>query len=94
MKIFVKTKTKAKQNKVTPPALKLWETSEKQPLEASSGRMTNDEIYIVETKSPPIQGKANDSIVELLAEYFKVTRAQVRLVSGASSKLKVFDISL
>jgi uncharacterized protein YggU (UPF0235/DUF167 family) len=83
MKIFVKAKTRAKQDKVIPPAQRLWSTGEKK-----------DDIYIVETKSLPIHGKANDSIVELLAEYFKVTRRQVCLVSGASSKLKVFDISL
>jgi uncharacterized protein YggU (UPF0235/DUF167 family) len=81
MKIFVKAKTKAKENKVTPPKPRLFGSGEK-----------IDALYTVQTKSQPIQGKANDSIIELLAEHFAVTKSQVRLVSGASSKTKVFDI--
>ena len=78
MKIFVKTKTGAKENKVIPPSLKL--IPDVEPL------------YIVSTKERPVEGRANEAIVKLLAKYFGVPRSQVRLISGATSKRKVFEV--
>lgn len=78
MKIFVKAKTGAKENRVIPPPLKLIPEIE------------ND--YIVLTKERPVEGRANETIVKLLAEYFKIPRSQVRLISGAASKRKMFEI--
>lgn len=78
MKIFVKAKANAKENKITPPPLKLIPEEK--------------ECYIVSVKERPIEGMANEAITKLLAEYFKIPRSQVRLVSGATSKRKVFEI--
>ena len=78
MKIFVKAKTGAKENKVTPPLLKLIPETE--------------EYYTVSVKERPVEGRANESITKLLAEHFKVSRSQVRLISGATSKRKIFEI--
>lgn len=49
-------------------------------------------LYIVSTKTPPIEGKANVAVIKLLAGYFKVTKSQVRLKSGQKSKIKTFEI--
>ena len=78
MKIFVKAKTGAKENKVTPPLLKLMPETE--------------EYYIVSVKERPVEGRANEAITKLLAEHFEVSRSQVLLISGATSKRKVFEI--
>ncbi len=52
-----------------------------------------DEInFIVAVKEPPIRGEANRAIAKALALYFKVTSSRVNLVSGFSSKQKVFEI--
>jgi uncharacterized protein len=52
-----------------------------------------DEVsFAVSVKEPPVQGRANAAIAKVLAEYFKVSNSQVRLVSGFSSKQKVFEI--
>ncbi len=51
-----------------------------------------DECYTVFVKELPEKGKANDAIAKLLAEYFNTSSSQVRLVSGASSKRKVYQI--
>ncbi|MCX6701840.1 MAG: DUF167 domain-containing protein [Candidatus Zambryskibacteria bacterium] len=48
--------------------------------------------YKVSIKEPPIGGRANEAIVKVLAKYFDVAPSLVRLVSGASSKRKVFEI--
>lgn len=85
MKIFVKAKAGSKYNKVEPPALKLWKEGGRE------GDRVED-YYVVSVKEEPIQGRANDAIIKLLAEHFKVSKSSVRLVLGASSKMKVFDI--
>ncbi len=51
-------------------------------------------VYKVSIKEPPVDGKANEAIVRVLAEYFKVSKSSVRLVSGSTSKQKVFEIGI
>lgn len=52
----------------------------------------SDNSYIARINTPPIEGRANKRIVELLAKYFGCPKSQVILVKGAKSKNKVFDI--
>lgn len=52
-----------------------------------------DGSFVVSVKEPPIQGKANIAILKALATHFGVSPSEVRLVSGFSSKQKVFEIS-
>ena len=80
MKIFVKAKTGAKENKVTPPLLKLI-TEEK-------------ELYTVSVKERPVEGGANEAIIMHLAKHLGIPRSKVRLISGATSKRKVFEYTL
>ncbi|KND48649.1 MAG: hypothetical protein AB200_02900 [Parcubacteria bacterium C7867-005] len=80
MKIWVKARTGAKEDKVLAPQPRLIPEEE--------------EWYIVRTKALPVEGKANEAITKLLAEHFKVSRSQVRLIRGATSKQKVFDIKM
>jgi uncharacterized protein (TIGR00251 family) len=42
--------------------------------------------------APPVDGKANQACVELLAEICGVAKSAVELVSGASSRRKVFEV--
>jgi uncharacterized protein len=46
----------------------------------------------VHVSAPPEKGKANQAVVELLAEFFEVPGARITLVSGASRPRKVFRI--
>ncbi len=47
-------------------------------------------IYV---NQPPLEGKANNAVIESLTEYFKVKRNQVFLESGHKTKIKVFEIT-
>ena len=44
----------------------------------------------VRVTAPPIDGRANDAVVVLLAEAFRVPRSSIELVSGATSRTKLF----
>lgn len=81
MRIFVKVKAGSKKNEVIPPEKKLW---------VEGGRA--GEFYTVYTKEPPKQGRANASVCELLAGYFEVPKSNVSLISGSTSKAKVFEV--
>jgi uncharacterized protein YggU (UPF0235/DUF167 family) len=83
MKIFVKAKPKAKEEKVEPPIPKLLPTENNEK-----------EWFKVWVKEPAMQGRANAAIAKALANYFKVSNSQVRLISGFSSKQKTFEISI
>jgi len=48
--------------------------------------------FIVWVKDPPKDGKANRAITKALALYFNVASSRVNLVSGFSSRQKVFEV--
>ncbi len=54
--------------------------------------MGDDGNLMVFTKSPAVEGKANESAVRLLAKYYGVSKSRVQLVRGHASKHKVFEI--
>ena len=52
----------------------------------------DDGVLIIYTKAPAIEGRANAAAVKLLAKHFGVAPSKVKLVRGAASKYKVFEI--
>lgn len=42
--------------------------------------------------APPVDGKANDALIEFLTEHYKVRRSAVRIVRGETSRTKVVEI--
>lgn len=44
----------------------------------------------IAVQAPPIEGRANEALITFLAETFGLPKARVELVSGASSRSKVF----
>jgi uncharacterized protein (TIGR00251 family) len=53
-----------------------------------------DGSLIISLKSPPVDGKANEELIELLAQQFKVSKSRVFIKSGRSSKHKLVEIDL
>jgi uncharacterized protein len=52
----------------------------------------SQEEYQVSVHAAPIAGKANQSIIDLLAKYFSVPKSSVKLLRGQSSRKKLFQI--
>ena len=44
-------------------------------------------------KVAPVEGKANQAMIEFLADFFDIPRSSVTIASGATSRLKVIRIS-
>jgi uncharacterized protein (TIGR00251 family) len=50
------------------------------------------EGWKLDLAAPPVDGKANEECVRFLAELAQVPRARVRIVLGATSRLKVVEV--
>ena len=57
---------------------------------AVAGRL--GDAWKLDLTAPPVEGKANEECVRLLAEVVGVPRARVRIVTGLTSRSKVVEI--
>jgi uncharacterized protein len=57
---------------------------------ARENRLTEskDGVWLASIKALPVDGKANDALIELVAAHFKVRRRQVSIAAGSTSRLK------
>jgi uncharacterized protein (TIGR00251 family) len=53
----------------------------------------DDGTWQARVKAPPVDGKANEALIALVAAYFGVRKAQVSIKSGASGRLKRITIA-
>jgi uncharacterized protein (TIGR00251 family) len=51
-----------------------------------------DGSYIARVKAAPVDGKANEELIAVLAEHFGVRKAQITIKSGASGRMKLVQI--
>lgn len=56
----------------------------------TTGRL--GEAYKLDLAAPPVDGKANEECVRFFAELAGVSRASVRIVKGATSRMKVVEV--
>lgn len=55
--------------------------------------VTNDDGSLtIYTKAPAIEGWANAAAAKLLAKHFSVAPSKVKLLRGATSKYKMFEV--
>ncbi|MET0656651.1 MAG: DUF167 domain-containing protein [Steroidobacteraceae bacterium] len=59
---------------------------------ASSLTQAADGTWLAKLKSPPVDGKANEELVALVAEHFGCRKAAVSIKSGASSRMKLITV--
>lgn len=68
-------------------AVKVKPNSQQQKIiEAEDGSLT------VHLKSPPVDGKANQELIKLLAKKYQVTKSQIMIKSGIWAKTKLIEI--
>jgi uncharacterized protein (TIGR00251 family) len=57
---------------------------------AIAGRL--GDAWKLDLAAPPVDGKANDECVRFFAELCGVARSRVRIVKGATARMKVVEI--
>jgi hypothetical protein len=51
-----------------------------------------NDIYRMKLTDPPVEGRANKAVIELLAEKLGVPRREIEIVSGKTGRLKTIRI--
>jgi uncharacterized protein (TIGR00251 family) len=48
--------------------------------------------YKVRLTAPPVDGAANEALIKLLSQHFKVSKSLINIVGGKTAKIKMVDI--
>ena len=56
--------------------------------------MQNGENWAAKLRSPPVDGKANEELIGLVAKAFGCGRASVTIKSGAASRTKLVKVTV
>jgi len=67
--------------------VKVISNSSQQKVEDIGGKLK------VHLKSVPMKGKANDELIEILSEHFKVKKSKILILRGKTSNLKEVEVS-
>lgn len=59
---------------------------------ASRLEQNEDGTWLAQLKAPPVDGKANEELIALVAKHFKLPKSDVSIKSGASTRLKLVQI--
>jgi uncharacterized protein (TIGR00251 family) len=52
-----------------------------------------DGTWVARVKAPPVDGRANEALIALVADHFGVRKAEVTIRTGASGRLKQLEIA-
>lgn len=55
-------------------------------------REQEDGTWLAQVKAAPVEGRANEELVTLVARHFALRRSQVSIRSGASGRMKLVQI--
>ncbi|HKO87249.1 MAG TPA: DUF167 domain-containing protein [Burkholderiales bacterium] len=55
---------------------------------------SEDGTWLASLKSPPIDGKANEELIKIIAKKFDCPKSAVSIKSGASGRLKLVHIEV
>lgn len=59
----------------------------------SSLEQLDDGTWVAKLKSPPVDGKANQELISLVAKHFHCRKADVTIKTGAAGRLKLVRIN-
>jgi len=49
--------------------------------------------YKIHLKAQPVKGKANQELIELLADYFNMSKSEICIIKGKTSNKKIVEIT-
>ena len=49
--------------------------------------------YKVKLTAAPVDNKANDMLIRMLAEYLNLPKSSLKIIGGKSAKIKIIEIS-
>jgi uncharacterized protein len=61
---------------------------------ASALEQKEDGTWVAQIKSPPVDGKANEELLALVAKHFECRKSDVSIKSGAAGRVKLVRIEI
>jgi uncharacterized protein len=49
--------------------------------------------YKVKLTAPPVDGQANEMLIDILVKYFGVSKSSLQIIGGKSARVKIIEIS-
>jgi len=53
---------------------------------------TGEKVLQVRVTAPPVDGKANKALIQLLAKEFKVPKSRIKILQGETSRDKLVEL--
>ena len=72
-------------------AARIWVTV-KPRAKTEEVRKTDEGQYLASVHASPQKGKANEALIELLANYFSVPKSSVRIIRGQTGRKKLIEV--
>lgn len=73
-------------------AVKVIQVTVKPNARTSQFEQSADGTWLAHIKSPPVDGKANEELIALVAKHFECRKSAVNIKSGASGRKKLIRI--
>ena len=61
---------------------------------ASLLEQREDGTWLAQLKSPPVEGKANEELLALVAKHFRCRKSEVSIKAGASGRVKLVRVEV
>lgn len=55
---------------------------------------TSEGEYKVKLTAPPVDGEANEMLIDILAEHFGVRKSSLRIIGGKTARIKIIDVDI
>ncbi len=55
-------------------------------------QIREDGTYVVKVSVPPIEGRANEKLIEVLSAHFRRPKRSLRILSGSRGRHKIVEI--
>jgi len=52
----------------------------------------SDGSYKAKLTASPVDGKANEALIELLSEEFDIAKSKIKIVRGLTNKIKIVEV--
>lgn len=63
---------------------------------ASKSELVSKDVlgWKIRLAAPPVDGKANQALIEFLADYFNCAKSAIRIIKGQTRKKKIVEIEI
>ena len=54
----------------------------------------SEDVFEIKVKEKPIMGRANNEVIRILSDFFKIPESNIKLIKGFKTRNKIFSVKL